>query len=1468
MPDLEDTGAFEPKDADAPVGDRVLPSLPERIGRYRVQKILGKGGFGIVYCGWDDQLQRPVAIKVPHPHLAISGRIDSYLAEARAVAKLDHPSILPVWDSGSTEDFPLFVVSKLIEGSDLAKRLNLSRLSFHAAAELIAAIADGLHHAHKHGLVHRDVKPGNILLDKDGRAYLADFGLALREEDLGLGPRRAGTPVYMSPEQARGEGHRVDGRSDIFSLGVVFYQLLTGTRPFKNREENELLRQITRAEARPPRQIEDRIPKELERICLKAINKRAADRYTTAKDMAEDLRSFLQHVPASEGPVLRATPPANDDSGPAPHTPASTGAASQALRIVPKGLRSFEAQDADFFLELLAGPRDRDGLPNSIRFWKSRIEETDPDSSFRVGLVYGPSGCGKSSLFKAGLLPRLSSDVVAAYVEATALETETRLLNGLRKRCPALPAHLGLRETLAALRKGHGLPFGSKVVIILDQFEQWLHAHRQEGDLELVQALRQCDGERVQCIAMVRDEFWLAISRFMRDLEIDLVPGHNIALVDLFDLDHARRVLAQFGRAFGKLPDDHRDVTKEQKEFLHQAVAGLAIGNTVICVRLALFAEMMKGRPWIPATLKEVGGAEGIGATFLEDTFSAATANPKHRLHQKAARAVLKSLLPETGSDIKGNMRSRDELLVASGYASRPGDFDELLRILDGESRLLSPTDPDGNDSESPVGKGTEHRYYQLSHDFLVPSLRDWLTRKDTETRAGRARVRLQERAALWAHTLERRYLPSPTEWIRIRLFTRSRTWTGPQRRMMRSADLHYLGWCIGLLAAAIAVVWAAGDYLARADARALRHRLLSAEMAEIPALLREIEPRRKRVDPLLRESLESETDSKRKTRLKLGLVGADRDQLTDLCNHMLEATPEEFAVIRQVLEKFKGELADRLWEEFANPNNSSERRFRASCALVEYAPSDRRWKDAADFVVDGLLAENPLLLNHWKAALQPVKQKLLPRLAVSLETRPPQDRRAIVEFYRDFAEGDPSAYAALEEQLSIDRSNLGETEKAKRLAAIAAALASLDRGDTVWRFLNEPSTLRSFFIERLSSAGVAPKILKEQLESKKSNVSTRRSLVLAVGGLPPNRASELFNTLKRLYQEDPDPGVHGAIGWVFRRLGREADLREIDTRLATGQREGGRDWYINTHGQTFSLVDPERFGPVEGGLGRPDHRFAVAATKVTLEQFRSFQSQHPLDVKKEQDGDRMWVQVTDRTLESLRREGIPEAVLTKLNALKNINLTRNELERGTARVLTSGEKKEFFALILHHSFLPECPVTFVSWYDAAAYCNWLSAQDGLGPDQWCYISKKELGGLDLASDYLRRTGYRLMTEQEWEFACRAGARTTCSFGAPDRELAGSYAWTYQNSDQRCQPVGLLKPNDLGLFDMHGDAAEWCQEPIKPANHVWDNDVNAVARGSSFISMVETLDCQNWWSFPRKLEDKGISFRIARTIQK
>ncbi len=1038
--------------------DKAAPARqPQRIGRYRIEKVLGKGSFGLVYLAHDEQLDRLVAIKVPHAKL-ISRHEDAeaYRIEARTVANLDHPGIVPVHDVGSTEEYPCYVVSKYIEGTDLTTRLKQQRLNYRDAAELVATVAEALHYAHKQGLVHRDVKPGNILIGKDGKPYVVDFGLALREENVGRGPKYAGTPAYMSPEQARGEGHRVDGRSDIFSLGVLYYELLVGRRPFRGDTQTELFEQVTSYEPRPLRQYDDNIPKELERICHKAMAKRASERYSTARDFADDLRHFLAdqtvvQSSASPGGIMSSasatqatTPALAVGSSTAVSASAEKGSFdNQPIKIVPKGLRSFDAHDADFFLELLPGPRDREGLPDSLRFWETRSEETDPDNTFSVGLIYGPSGCGKSSLVKAGLLPRLSEDVIPVYIEATPEETETRLLHGLRKRCPALEDNLSLKDTLTALRRGQGIPVGKKVLIVIDQFEQWLHAKKEEVNTDLVQALRQCDGGRVQCIVMVRDDFWLAVSRFGMELEVNFVPGNNMALTDLFDVDHGRKVLTAFGRAFGRLPDQINETTKEQKDFIKQSVAGLAEEGKVICVRLALFAEMMKGKEWTPATLKEVGGTQGVGVTFLDEIFSAQTAAPRHRLHQKAARAVLKDLLPDSGTDIKGYMRSYADLLEASGYGNRPKDFDDLVRILDSEMRLITPTDPEGKDADqdSVIYTQAGAKYFQLTHDYLVHSLRDWLTRKQKETRKGRAELKLFDTSVTWNSKPENRFLPSLTEWLNIRTLTDRKRWTQPQRAMIRRADRFHLSRLttvivlVGLISAVGLWTWHRVDQNRRVllaekakEQEATRieglvGRLVSAEPTQLSQIVKELdmnpEVATNFLSPLV--SGDAKTIDERRSQLhaRLATVSRDKSLVEPLLEELLTNKVAYIDPIRQQLRPYAGELIENLRAILRDEKAAPNRRFRAAVALADYIPESEAssWTDQdLKFVAGQLVVSNAEFQPMLRENLRPISHRLLPELEMIFSDSNSTDakRLSAANAFADYAASDISKLSQL----------------------------------------------------------------------------------------------------------------------------------------------------------------------------------------------------------------------------------------------------------------------------------------------------------------------------------------------------------------------------------------------------------------------------------------------------------------------
>ncbi len=793
------------------------PPDPATIGRFQIKQRLGRGGYGVVYLAHDPGLDRLVALKVPRVELLTTDKArENFLHEARTAAKLEHPSLVPVYEVQHDRDL-IYIVQKYIEGQNLAQWAALHTRSWEEITGRLIEIATAIDYVHRQGFYHRDLKPGNILIDKSGRAHVADFGLAVHETSVRmLKGQAAGTPRYMSPEQIRGETHRIDNRTDIWALGVILYELLAGQHPFTADEPLDLVEEIQELDPKSPRTRNPDVPRELERICFKCLAKRRTHRYATAADLMEDLDAFLATRSKSSGspgggekmlsesgtdPVVigSATVRGTSDSTLQDATPTPQSDSQPPLRIVPKGLRSFDEKDKDFFLELLPGPRDREGLPDSIRFWKTLIEETDADRTFPVGVMYGPSGCGKSSLVKAGLLPRLAEHVLPVFVEATPHDTELRLLKTLRKHIPGLTKEASLAEVLTQLREGH-VTDGQKVLLVLDQFEQWLHSTTDIDNSQLVRALRQCDGANVQCLVLVRDDFWMSTTRFMQTLEIRQVEGENSAAVDLFDPIHARRVLRAFGLAYGRLPE--HELAGEQQQFLDRAVQDLTDDGKVICVQLSLFADMMKGRQWTPGSLQEVGGTSGVGVAFLDETFTAKTAPPTHRLHAKAAQAVLKALLPEVGTDIKGQMQAAERLLEVSGYASRHDDFRDLLQILNSQLRLITPTEPEeavAGDAEPTAG--SPQRYYQLTHDYLVRSLRDWLTRKQKETRRGRAELKLAERAALWNAKPKNRHLPSLWEYATIRTWTRQGDWSGPQRNMMRRAGRwHVTRWGAGLL--------------------------------------------------------------------------------------------------------------------------------------------------------------------------------------------------------------------------------------------------------------------------------------------------------------------------------------------------------------------------------------------------------------------------------------------------------------------------------------------------------------------------------------------------------------------------------------------------------------------------------------------------------------------------------------------
>ncbi len=521
-------------------------------------------------------------------------------------------------------------------------------------------------------------------------------------------------------------------------------------------------------------------------------------------------------------------------------------------------------------------------------------------------------------------------------------------------------------------------------------------------------------------------------------------------------------------------------------------------------------------------------------------------------------------------------------------------------------------------------------------------------------------------------------------------------------------------------------------------------------------------------------------------------------DTAARIAPQIMQSDPEELLMLTGLV---KGQQASRrleaeLWRTAQRPGVGDAERFQALAALASLESQLPDWPDVAGDLVAGLLALDDLEVPAWLPVIKPVQEQLLPELSGVFGTGEKSDsrRRAAIllgRLFRDtptelvplvkdadpeqlpplieaFREQTPTITPLLEHELQdvlaiapperrLDR----ESEQAARLGL---TLIALGQGAQAWPLFGtsiNPHS-RTWMIHRAAPAGIRWERFADALRSTTDPVELA-GLCLTLGeyglaDLPPRARGQVTPRLLELFQTHPHPGVHSAAEWVLRKwdLGDEVD--DLAMKLRSRSRPQDRSWQIDGQGVTFAIVDQ----PTE---------FAMGASLNDPQQ-------------------------TDYELQHQRL--IPRAF-------------------GVATREVTVE--EFLRFRQNHPYNPQaspepdCPISDVTWYQAAQFCRWLSEQEGFTDDECCFPPIEEIGpqSVTLPADYLDRPGYRLPTEAEWEYVTRAGTQTIRPFGNGDLFLP-EYAWYQRNSENHAHPVGLLKPNDWGLFDVLGNMTEWCQD--------------------------------------------------------
>jgi formylglycine-generating enzyme required for sulfatase activity/tetratricopeptide (TPR) repeat protein len=1564
-------------------------SPPPQVPGYEVLDVLGRGGMGVVYRARHLTLHRVVALKMIL-HAAHAGEDERlrFLREAEAMAAIRHPGVVQVFDYGTHDGAPYFAM-EYCEGGSLAKKLSGKPLPPREAAEVAEQVARGVQAAHEAGVVHRDLKPANVLLASpsppgplshhgergslsassplsplSGRGAgdeglprdavkVTDFGLARRlNSGGGLTQTGAvmGTPSYVAPEQARST-KEAGPLADVYAVGAILYECLTGRPPFIAATPLETLHQVLTEEPPTPRSLNPALPRDLETICLKCLSKDLPRRYESAAALADDLRRWLCGEPIlarPAGATERAVKWARRRPGLAAGLCGALLAVAAVLTLAVVALYQWgeadrQRQSADEQrrkAEQALKDRDeaerrralaqidalRDAAPGAVPGILANLErhrgeilddlrrlhrqEADPARRARLALA---------------LLPVEQEAVRGELVESMLKAddpAESVLIRGvLRPHSAGLPQALWARagdqnssdaERLRALvalaefdPEGDGWKGAAGPLVKTLLAENPLHLGTWVLALERVSRFlsgplgawfRDEKPENAGRREAAAQALKLYLTRrpdpeTLYELLLDSDARQYALLRPLLE-KHKEQAVARMSAELAKQPDHWKDPPLERTWAAPEAavVAQIEKGGGIVAERWALCQALPMDR--LPAVTQAMGkaGYRPLSVRPWGRDRAALVWARDGRQWKLQTDLTLEALKRVDAGHQKSGLIPAD----VAAYGTKDGErYVGLWRRGEGEkSVLFAAVEPE--EIRDRLGPLQESGYFPARVQGRTDAARTRYCGVWTDRKAEGGAVRwagdeglhaglvADDAALLLDVSLRAAPPPRPlsesllAELKRARAAAEEQPQNG-QARFSRGLALFRLGRdeeALGdfdFLVEKFPRVALAYRYRAVLLARVGRAREARADLARFAKLNtqpRQLPPLTALIGVLLGvgeqalAKLDGAIEADNDPALAYDAAGvysraAERARARQAAwAASLLGSPSPLALAARPRPELEGEYAGRAVELLRLAAQRGHDDLEA-IHTDEDLEAIRDRPDYREFLRQrGMLRSYASVWNEDAGRQSEGLQGLSP--AAHLE----RCRELASRGYRPVSlsladlpqEKGPLAASVWHRPVVLPQ----KEALAKRQATAAATLLSMGKGEQVWPlFRHSPDpTRRSWLVWRAGERGADPKLLIDRLLVEK-DVSARRALILALGEydgkrLPQKDRKPLVETLLRWYGDDPDPGVHSAIGWLLRnrdegsvpRLldwGQANALDALDKGLAgkkprlskpdaPARADRGGGWYVTGQGQTLVMIE----GPVEFRMGAPHwepdqfpgnerrhlrrigRNYAIASTTVTVAQWQAFLKDNP-DVK----------------------------------------------------------TKEFLP-----RYAPEdgCPMIVVSFYAAARYCNWLSQKEGIPPEQWCY-PRQITSGMRMPAGYLGRTGYRLPTESEMEFACRAGSRASRCYGSPDALLA-RYGHYIAISKDRTWPVGQKRPNDLGLFDVHGNVWNWCQEEADvyprraraaPRQDVEDLDPidessHRAMRGGSFFNLASNARSANRTGTSPVRRSMDYGFRVCRTL--